>query len=393
MKILFLISAIGAVYGGTSKVVLELAEVMGKQGIDINIVTTNANGETVLEVPLYTLVKQDHYRIIYFPCIQWGDYKYSRTLANWLFKHISEYDLVHTHAIFSLPNWSAYQACKSNNIPYIITPHGMLEPWALSYKAWKKKIYFSWIEKPALQDACTLHLISSIEKQHIHALGLKTPTIVLPNGLHPEEFIDLPDPELFYQSYPHTRNKLLLLFLGRIDPKKGLDLLANAFGKLHVHFPETHLIVAGPDNVGFLKTAQQYFIDAGCFQAVTFTGMLEGQLKLSALAAADLYVAPSYSEGFSMSILEGMAAGLPCVITTGCNFPEAGAANVAKVININADDFTIALFELVKDLKSAQAMGDRARQFVLENYTWESIGKKMINAYENILSHRSTSTG
>lgn len=91
-----------------------------------------------------------------------------------------------------------------------------------------------------------------------------------------------------------------------------------------------------PDNIGFSKTAENYFTEAGCLDAVTFTGMLTGSLKHAALAAASLYVAPSYSEGFSLSVLEGMAAKLPCIITTGCNFPEAAAAQAALVVDINS---------------------------------------------------------
>ena len=125
----------------------------------------------------------------------------------------------------------------------------------------------------------------------------------------------------------------MVLGLGRIDPKKGLDLLAKAFTKAHQVFPDTQLIVAGQDNTGFLPIAQNYFEEAGCSSAVKFTGMLTGEIKYAALAAANIYVAPSYSEGFSMSVLEGMASGLPCVITTGCNFPEA--SEVSEIVDID----------------------------------------------------------
>jgi glycosyltransferase involved in cell wall biosynthesis len=146
-----------------------------------------------------------------------------------------------------------------------------------------------------------------------------------------------------------------------------------------------NLIVAGPDSIGFLPTAKSYFQKAGCLKAVTFTGMLTGELKLAALAAANIYVSPSYSEGFSMSVLEGMATGLPCVITTGCNFPEAGMANAAKIVDINADNIADGLIQLLQDTDEAKKMGDRARQFILDNYTWDQIASKMIYVYKSII--------
>ncbi len=261
----------------------------------------------------------------------------------------------------------------------------MLEPWALSYKAWKKAFYYALFEKPALNRAGAIQMLASTEAEGAKPLNLKAPIVIAPNGIHRQDFETLPAPEAFYQKFPDTRNKTLILFLGRLDPKKGLDLLAPAFAKVHAQFPQTHLAIAGPDNIGFLPTAQGYFAEAGCLNSVTFTGMLTGSLKYAALAAASIYVAPSYSEGFSMSVLEGMASGLPCVITTGCNFPEAAAAQAAYVVSINAGELAAALIQCVSTPQEAKAMGYRARHLIFESYTWERISSKMIEAYTAIL--------
>ncbi|NET52430.1 MAG: glycosyltransferase, partial [Merismopedia sp. SIO2A8] len=130
-----------------------------------------------------------------------------------------------------------------------------------------------------------------------------------------------------------------------------------------------------------------------CLNSVTFTGMLTGQLKYAALAAANLYVAPSYSEGFSMSVLEGMASGLPCVITKGCNFPEAAAANAAHVVDIKSEAITNALIECLNNPQQAKAMGDRAHKLILEKYTWEQVATKMHKVYTTLVNkNRSTLT-
>lgn len=391
MKILIVIASVGDIYGGPSKCVVELAQALGSFGIEVDIVNTNANGSTDLEVPLHTWIAKKYYRIQYFSYSRLLDYKISLSLTSWLFQHVCEYDLVHTNGIFSYPVLSAYRACQQHQVPYVVTPHGMLEPWALSYKAWKKRLYYTLLEKPALHRASAMQMLASTEAKAVKPLNLKTPLIVVPNGINPQDFENLPDPELFYNNFPDTRNKKLIIFLGRIDPKKGLDLLAVAFGKIYTQLPQTHLIVAGPDNIGFLPTVQSYFNQAGCLDAVTFTGMLTGDTKYAALAAANIYVAPSYSEGFSVSVLEGMVSGLPCVITTACNFPEAATAKAAHIVDIDANSIFEALIECLKAPQESQAMGDRARQFILENYTWDTIATKMIDVYTCILNKGSVS--
>lgn len=385
MHILFVIPAIGSVYGGPSKTVIDLAQALNCNGLKVDIVTTNANGTESLDIPLQKWSTKQGFRIKYFPYISLGDYKWSNSLANWLFRHVQDYDLVHSNAIFSLPNAPAHWACQWHNVPYIMTPHGMLEPWALSYKAWKKRLYYILFERPALNRVSVIQALASSEANNISALKLKSPIVVVPNGIHDSDFQNQTEPKIFYQKFPHLRNKTLILFLGRIDPKKGLDVLAQAFELIYPYFPEAHIVVAGPDNIGFLPTAQNYFSEAGCSNSVTFTGMLTGDLKNAALAAATLYVAPSYSEGFSMSILEGMATGLPCVITTECNFPEAAEAGAAYVVEPTADHVSHALMRCLQDPEEAKSIGHRARRLVLENYTWDRIATNLIKIYQMII--------
>ena len=391
MNILFVIPALGNVYGGPSKSIMELAHSLSQHGITVDIVTTNANGGTPLNVPLKTWLAENSYRIQYFPYWDVGDYKLSLSLTSWLFQHATDYDLVHTNAIFSYPVLPAYWACQYHHVPYIITPHGMLEPWALAYKAGKKRFYFALLEKPALQRANALHMLASSEAQRMERLKLTTPLVIIPNGIHRHDFEPLADPELFYQQFPDTRGKTLIIFLGRIDPKKGLDLLAPAFAQARQQFPNAHLVIAGPDNTNFLPTAKQYFAQANCLAAVTFTGMLTGPLKYAALAAASIYTAPSYSEGFSMSVLEGMASGLPCIITTGCNFPEAAAAQVAHVVEIETGAIAQALNHCLSHPAEANAMGAAAREFIFANYTWNRIATQLTDIYSSILNQQPTS--
>ncbi|MBE9196776.1 glycosyltransferase [Synechocystis sp. LEGE 06083] len=386
MKILTVIPAIGNVYGGPSKSVIELAEAITQQGINVDLVTTNANGDQTLDVPLYTWNQNNNVRIQYFSYLGWQDYKWSFALGKWLFQHVKEYDLVHTNAVFSLNNLPAYWACQCHQIPYIVTPRGMLEPWALAYKAQKKLAYFKLLERPALQKASAIQVLAKSEAERIQPLQLNSPLVTVPNGIHCHHFAPPASAEPFRKQFPHLRDKQLILFLGRIDPKKGLDLLAPAFAQVHQQFPNSHLIIAGPDNIGYLPTAQKLFQDVGGQDAVTFTGILNGDLKYSALAAASVYVAPSYSEGFSISILEGLASGLPCVFTDACNFPEA--SDVAKIVPVDFQQIAQALHWCFANPEEAKAMGQQAREFIFEHYTWDKIAANLVQIYDAIIHNQ-----
>lgn len=387
MKVLFVTPSLGPVFGGPTKAVLELVQGLTRAGVTVDIASTTANGRDDLDVPTRTWVKSDHgHRIIYFPRWPWKDYTVSWTLTQWLFQHVGDYDLVHVHSVFSYPVLPAHWACLRQRIPTVRTPHGMLEPWALSYKAWKKRYYFQLLEAPLLQSTRAIHALADPEAANIRSLKLRSPISIIPNGIHRQEFETLPDATLFFDRFPDARGKTVILFLGRIDPKKGLDILAPAFARARHHHERAYLIVAGPDDTGFMPQARQFFSDAKCLDAVAFVGMLTGDLKRAALAAADLYVAPYYSEGFSMSVLEGMAACLPCIITTGCNFPQAARADAACVVEANADAFAAALLDCLDRPERATAMGERAREFVFANYTWDTLAARMRELYGTIVT-------
>ncbi|MBW4517627.1 MAG: glycosyltransferase [Timaviella obliquedivisa GSE-PSE-MK23-08B] len=385
MKILVITPYVSSIYGGVATVVTEIVKELGALNVSVDLITTHANDSNTLDVPLDTWIYCSGYRVRYFASWNINDFIVSPSLIYWLFKHVAEYDLVHTHAIFAPLISAAQKVCQFRNVPYLATPHGMLEPWALGYKAWKKRIYYQFLENSTLNSAVAVQALTIAESNQLKALGFNH-AVVVPNGICRRDFEHSSNPETFYQHFPRTRNKILILFLGRLDPKKGLDLLAPAFAKVHALFPLTHLVIAGPDSIGFLPTVEKYFTQVGCLDATTVTGMITGSLKSGALAAADLYVAPSYSEGFSVSVLEAMASGLPCVITTSCNFPEALIAHAAHVVDISADAITDALIHCLKYPDEAKAMGDRAQQLIIENYTWDKIAIRMIEVYQSILN-------
>ncbi len=387
MKVLHIVPGIEIATGGPGRIAASLCNYMSKMGVEIDIATTKD------PLQRYQLIDTDagQANILFFERWKYEKYAFSRNLQKWLTKNIKNYHLVHIHSIFNYPTYIAAKIASTVKIPYIIAPHGMLEPWALTHKAWKKRIIYNYAVKPTLEGANAIHATSSPEANNIKSLGIdKNRLLFIPNGIKTEEFTSLPSNDIFYEKFPHLSGKNLIVFLARIDPKKGLDLLASAFAKVKHLYPTSHLVIIGSTTTSdtqYLDTVKQYFQDNNCSENVTFTGMLTGKLKLSALSAASIYVAPSYSEGFSMSVLEGMAAGLPCVITTGCNFPEAEAANAVRVTNINADDIADGLMWCLKHPDAAKELGIRARNFIFNNYTWQRAAEKTVEVYEQLVSY------
>ena len=387
LKALVIIPALSPIYGGPSTCAIDLADALGRRGLKVDLVTTNAAGPHNLRVKFDQWLVESTYRLRYFR--RWGRFevKLSPGLMTWLFRHVTDYDIVHGMSVFNFPAYIYCEACRWRDVPYIIHPQGMFEPWAMSNKGWKKRIYFRWLKKPQLQRANVIHCLTRHEAESIAALGVTTPKVIVPNGINFESMIN-GDANAFLLRYPELANKTRLLFLHRVDPKKGLDILAKSFARLRNRFPNTHLIISGPDPTGYWSTASRFFESAGCAAAVTYTGIVTGQDKADALAAADIFVAPSYSEGFSMSVLEAMAAGLPSVITTGCNFPEVAEAKVALEVPIDATAFAEALASLIENLPAAREMGQRARTFIFQNYTWDQAARKTHEVYAAILNHQ-----
>jgi glycosyltransferase involved in cell wall biosynthesis len=387
LKILLVIPGLGPVYGGPSIIVPNLAVALARQGLTVDVVTTDANGSARLDVPTHTWCKEQGYRVRYFRRLGRLEYKISLSLLLWLLRHVRDYDVVHAVSLFNFPILACALACRLRSVPLVLNPQGMLEPWALSHNRWKKWLYYLLIEKPnVLAVTSAIHALTVNEARNIATLGLRRPTFVVPNGVDVDFDEGDANAEKFFAAFPAARGKRLILFLHRIDPKKGLDLLAKSFATVHKQYPDTHLIVAGPDLYRFWPIAHGFFTSRQSDAAVTYTGMLNGRMKRAAFAAASIFVAPSYSEGFSMSVLEAMATGLPCVLTTGCNFPEAAAAGAAVEIPIDSAALAEALIKLINNPSEAQLIGQRARRFIREGYTWHNVARKIASAYDAILS-------
>ena len=195
----------------------------------------------------------------------------------------------------------------------------------------------------------------------------------------------MPPAERFLNRFPALRGHPLLLFLSRIDPKKGLELLLPAFAQLHAAFPEARLVIAGNGEEGYTETLQRMARALGVAEQVVWTGYLAGEEKLAALAAAEFFVLPSYSENFGIAVVEAMAAGLPVVISDQVGIHhEVSQAGAGRVVPCNSDALADALAELLGDEALRKAMGQRAQALATTHFSLATMAERLVGMYEGV---------
>lgn len=295
----------------------------------------------------------------------------------------SDADILHSHGLWMWSDRVAYKAARAAGKPHVVSPHGMLEPWAMANSARKKRVMWRLFQGRSLRQARCLHALCEDERDAMRALGLTNPIAVVPNGVELGEFENLPASNVFETAFPSLKNRRVLLFMARLHPKKGLAPLLHAWKDGARQFPDWILAIAGPDEGGHRAELEALVAKFELQNAVVFTGMLDGAAKRAALARADAFVLPSFSEGFSIAILEAMACRLPVLLTPGCHFPDAVAAGAALEATPDAHALQQALQVLLNNGEAARAqMGARGRELVAQNYTWERVALQWKELYD-----------
>ncbi|WP_446379467.1 hormogonium polysaccharide biosynthesis glycosyltransferase HpsP [Coleofasciculus sp. E2-BRE-01] len=409
MRILQIVPSISLVYGGPSQMVLGLSKALANQGVDVTILTTDSNGDfgqPPLDVPLDKPVPQDGYQVRYFRCSPFRRYKFSLDLLRWLWQHAGEFDLAHIHALFSPVSTAAATVARKRNLSYILRPLGTLDPADLQKKRRLKQVYVGLWEGANLAGAARIHFTSEQEAKISQRFGTNAPDIVIPLGVTPPEALqsngvdrgdeedgeDGEDREEFpsYQSPITNHQSPILLFMSRIDPKKGLDLLIPALETLLAEKLGFQFILAGanPQDPEYERKIQQQIQASPLSSHTTITGFVEGEVKAALLQKADLFVLPSYYENFGIAVAEAMVAGTPVVISDQVHIcPEVKGAEAGWVCGCDVASLTQTLREALRDAGEQKRRGVNARDYALQHYSWDAIAQTMIEAYQNIINN------
>jgi glycosyltransferase involved in cell wall biosynthesis len=309
-----------------------------------------------------------------------SSYGFSHNLVPWLRRNVHRYDCVIIDGIWQYSSFGTWLALHNNSIPYFVYLHGMLDPWfkrTFPLKHLKKSLYWPWADYKVLRDATAVLFASHEEKilapqsfQRYQCNEVVVNYSVPSADIAQQQMDAVQQRQLFLSLFPELQGKRLILFLARIHPKKGCDLLIKAFARLADSDERLHLVMAGPDQVGWQKQLQQQVQQLNIYHRVTWTGLLEGDLKWGAFHASEVFVLSSHQENFGIAIAEAMSCSLPVLISNKINIwreiVEDGAGLVA---NDDVESTTQLLNQwLQMPLEQQQEMAKKARQSFLNRF-------------------------
>jgi glycosyltransferase involved in cell wall biosynthesis len=367
MRVIHVVPTISNEASGPSYSVPRLCEALIAEGADVQLAAL-AQPSTRIELPF---VKT-------FP-LGLGPARLgaSPKLRRWLDGQAASgrVQIVHNHSLWMMPNVYPGQACRERRCRLVVSPRGTLSAWALRRSALRKKIFWRWMQEPVLRSAACFHATAESEYEDIRRLGFGQPLCVLPNG------IDVPP--LRKTSAQDGRRQLL--FLGRIHPKKGLDVLLRAWQAVASRFPEWELHVVGPEEGGYRARMQGLAAELR-LQRVEFPGPLYGEDKLRAYRRASVFVLPTYSENFGMSVAEALAAGTPAVVTRGAPWSGLVENDAGWWIETGLDSLVGCLEQaLANSPQRLDAMGRAGHAWMQRDFCWQRIGRQFMATYQWLL--------
>lgn len=381
MKIVHVIGSIDPAHGGPPGVVMRIAAAQAARGHDVHIVSyADAEaapriGRALLDVP--GLLKVERHLL---PEPGRSERVLARAARRPLAGIIAGADAVHLHGVWEPILRQAAITARSAGIPYCVRLAGMLDPWSLRQKYWKKRIALALGYRRMLDAAAFIHVLNDDEARLLAPLNLRAPTRTIPNGIFLDEIGPLPPKGSFSSQHSALAGRRYVLFLSRLHTKKGLDYLVDAFARLAPAWPDVDLVIAGPDD-GAEAALRSAIANHGLGRRVHLVGGLYGRDKIEALCDAACFCLPSRQEGFSVAITEALACGAPVVISRECHFPEVATVGAGAVVDLDADAVAAALSAILADTAMAEAMGAAGRALVEQRFTWPAIAHLTIDAY------------
>ena len=364
-------------HGGTPVTAHAVAKALIHQGHNILAICTGdtaTDGSPVLD----EMTTWDGVPVVYCRRLPFRYLSYSPSLVQRVGHFLPQHDVAMIRSVWQHTGPAASRECRRLGIPYLAYPEGGLDPWGLQrgrLRKVAKAAFWRAFDREYLERASAVVALSQSEASSILATGIRTRVECIPNGVDISQYQVGTCRRSLEERYPILQGRRIVLFLSRLHPKKGLLEMLPAVRGIARRFPGVLLVIAGPSEEGYQAQLERRVRELDLTNHVTFTGTVVGQDKVSLLQAAEIFVLPSFSEGFPVVVLEALACSRPIVLTTACNVPEVAQAGAGIEISHSVAEFEKALVELLSDDAARQQMGRNAYQLVLERFTWDRVAR------------------
>jgi glycosyltransferase involved in cell wall biosynthesis len=393
MKVLHVIPSLASRTGGPAVAAAEMARVIAGEGVETAVFATDMAHSAITRNPRPVALEEladgsTEAGTRLFPTRSPRRLVYSPELRRALREEVGHFDVVHVHSLYLYPQLAASREAARRNVPYVVSPHGALDPWLRRRRRLRKTVAELAWQRRMLSQAAALHFTSEEEARLTGDVAPGVPRLIVPLGIRSADFEALPPASSFRARFLNGRDGRVVLSLGRLSPKKGLDVLIRAFAIVARELPDTLLVIAGPNDEGLQPELAAIAAQEGVTQQVVFTGMLHGEEKLAALAATDVWALPSHTENFGIAVVEALAAGLPVVISPAVNLAgEIEEAEAGVVCEIHPEAFARAILSLLREQQRSSELGRRARVFA-RRYDWDVLAPRIVEMYDGIVSRR-----
>jgi glycosyltransferase involved in cell wall biosynthesis len=390
MRVLHVVPGLAARTGGVAASVVESCHALEEAGVDSTIFTTDLpasaaapSSRPVTPGELPAGAESLDVRI-FRACVP-RRLACSPSLDQSLGREIPRYDLVHIHSLFLFPQWSGFRHAVRHRVPYVVSPRGSLDPYLRKRGRTRKALTAAVWQRRMLESAALVLFTSAAEEELARpALPTGTSRAIVPNALDVESFRELPAGERFRSRYLGGHRGRVVLSLGRLAEKKGLDRLIAAFARVVHDVPDCRLVLAGPDDDSLEPSLRRLAAQVGVAERVHFPGMLTGEAKLSALAAATVWALPSHTENFGVAVVEALAAGVPTVISPAVNISaEARAADALIVAENSPTELAVALLRLLSDEAERERLAVAGPAFASRYSRW-TVGRQLADVYATV---------
>ena len=393
MNILHVIGTLNSRYGGPVSVLWGLAVAQVRRGHQVTIYTSGDEGRSFSKSidPLTKSINIFSFAVSIKPIL------FSLRFYRYLKNSIDSFDIIHIHGLYRFPVTYAASLARKKGIPYIIRPHGSLDPFLYRqsrFGKWAvpiKRMYEHLFDLPNLNNASAIHFTAKEEMERTTFLKLRAPAVIIPNGIDWQQYSSLPIEGQFRSRIGLGAQTPLVLFLGRINFKKGLDLLIPSFARVLETVPEARLAIVGPDNEGYGLKVRQWCREQGIADKVFFVDHLGQEEVKQAYVDADVFVLPSYTENFGMTVVEAMACACPVVISDQVNiWREVKEEGAGLVVGLNPAEIADAIKRILADKAASLEMGRRGRLAAERRYSWSQIVDQMIQVYQSLIKQKMT---